>query len=60
MKTKSKGFGAVKNAITGKSIREMTWEELLRLPITERLTTAEVTERFKQARANRLNNKPIA
>ena len=58
MKTKLKDFGAVKNEITGKTIREMSWNELLSLPITDRLSTAEVMERIKQARADRLRNNP--
>lgn len=57
MKTKSKDFGAVKNEITGKTIREMSWNELLSLPITERLTTAEVMERIRAARAESLKGK---
>lgn len=56
MEMNSKDFGALKNAITGKTIREMTWNELLSLPVTERLTTVEVMQRMKKARASRDNN----
>ena len=49
MKTISKDFGAVKNSITGKTIREMTWDEILALP-AERLSTAGALLRIKEAR----------
>ncbi len=45
----SKDFGAVKNTLTGKSIREMTWEEMLSLP-TERLSWEEAERRMNEAR----------
>lgn len=56
MKTISKDSGAVKNEITGKTIREMTWNELLSLPVTERLTTVEAMQRMKKTRAGRDNS----
>lgn len=49
MNKKSKDFGAVKNTITGKTIREMTWEEILSLP-TERLSREEAMRRIKEVR----------
>ena len=49
MSKKSKDFGAVKNTITGKTIREMTWEEILNLPTTERLSTVEAMKRMREA-----------
>ena len=56
---KLKNFGAAKNSITGKTIREMTWNELLGLPVTERLTTAEAIQRMKEARASRDNSQLV-
>lgn len=53
MKTKSKDSGAVKNEITGKTIREMSWAELLNLPAAERLTTDQAMQRMNEARAGR-------
>ncbi len=49
MTRKSKDFGAVKNTLTGKTLREMTWEEILSLP-TERLTREEAERRMNEAR----------
>lgn len=46
---KSEDFGAVKNTLTGKTIREMTWGEMLSLP-TEKLSREEVVRRMKEAR----------
>ncbi|QHV96646.1 hypothetical protein [Spirosoma endbachense] len=48
MNKKSKDFGAVKNSITGKTIREMTWEEILSLPV-ERISPDEAMKRIKEA-----------
>jgi len=48
MNKKSKDFGAVRNEITGKTIREMSWEEILTLPV-ERLSPAEAMRRMKDA-----------
>jgi hypothetical protein len=45
----SKDFGAVKNTITGKTIREMSWEEILNLP-TERLSADEAMRRMQEVR----------
>lgn len=59
MKTISKDSGAVKNAITGKTIREMTWDELLSLPATERLTTEEAMRRIKAVRKDSLSKKQM-
>lgn len=56
MKKKSKDFGAVKNDITGKTIREMTWAEILSLP-TERLSQGEAMRRMKAARAEYVKGK---
>ncbi|GAB3283591.1 hypothetical protein GCM10027347_60330 [Larkinella harenae] len=47
MNKKSKDFGAVKNSITGKTIREMSWEEILNLP-AERLSREEAMKRIKE------------
>ncbi|WP_421826854.1 hypothetical protein [Larkinella sp.] len=48
MNKKSKDFSTIKNTITGKTIREMTWEEILGLP-TERLSQEEALRRMKEA-----------
>ncbi|MGA0560223.1 hypothetical protein ACO2Q8_26405 [Larkinella sp. VNQ87] len=56
MNRKSKDFGAVKNEITGKTIREMTWEEILSLP-TERLSREEALRRIAKARRAAKSNK---
>lgn len=47
MNKKSKDFGAVKNSITGKTIREMTWDEILDLP-AERMSREEAMKRIKE------------
>ena len=58
MKRKSKDFGAIKNTLTGKTLREMTWEEILGLP-AERLTREEAERRMNEARlALGKKNKP--
>ena len=49
MEKESKDFGAIKNFITGKTIREMTWEEIFSLA-TERLTSEEAMSCIKAAR----------
>lgn len=59
MKTKSKDSGAVKNEITGKTIREMSWAELLSLPATERLTTDEAMQRMRKAQVDRGKNQSV-
>jgi hypothetical protein len=51
MKKTSKDYGAVKNTITGKSIREMNWAEILSLP-AERLPRQEAMRRMQDARAS--------
>jgi hypothetical protein len=51
MKTTSKDFGAVKNSITGKTIREMNWAEILSLPV-ERLSQQEAMRRIQAARTS--------
>jgi hypothetical protein len=51
MSRKSKDFGAVKNEITGKTIREMKWDEMLGLSTTERLSTEEAMRRIREVRA---------
>jgi len=56
MKKKLKDFGAVKNSITGKTIREMTWNEILSLP-TERLSSDEALRRMREARVEHLKSK---
>lgn len=58
MKTNSKDFGAVKNSITGKTIREMTWAEILALP-AERLSQDEAMRRMKSARAEHVKGKSL-
>ncbi|PRY21721.1 hypothetical protein CLV58_1499 [Spirosoma oryzae] len=50
---KAEDAGAVKDEITGKTIREMSWDELLSLPATERLTTEQAMQRMKEARVDR-------
>lgn len=52
MKTKSKDFGAIKNSITGKTIREMNWQEILNLP-AEKLSREEALRRIKEAYAQK-------
>lgn len=47
METNSKDFGAVKNSITGKTIREMTWEEIFSLA-GKRMTQAEAIKQMKE------------
>ncbi|GAA4421218.1 hypothetical protein GCM10023187_56980 [Nibrella viscosa] len=49
MNKKSKDYGALKNTITGKTFREMSWEEILSLP-AERLSREEAMLRIEQAR----------
>lgn len=56
MNKKSKDFGAVKNAIKDKTIREMSWEEILSLP-TERLSRDEAMRRIQEARSETKHEK---
>lgn len=48
MNKNSKDFGTIKNSITGKTIREMTWEEIFSLG-GKRMTQAEVIQQIKEA-----------
>lgn len=56
METNSKDFGAVKNSITGKTIREMTWGEIFGLA-GKRMTQAEAIQHMKTVRAHQEQNK---
>lgn len=54
MSKKSKDFagtpaGAIKNSITGKTIREMSWQEILSLP-AERLSQTQALKRIQEMR----------
>lgn len=49
METNSKDFGAVKNSITGKTIREMTWDEIISLA-SKPMTQAEALQHIKSVR----------
>ena len=49
MTKQPKDFGSVKNTLTGKTLREMTWEEILSLP-AERLTREEAQRRMNEVR----------
>lgn len=49
MSKKSKDFGAVRNSITGKTIREMNWQEILDLP-AERISRDEAMKRIQEVR----------
>lgn len=58
MTKQPKDFGSVKNTLTSKTLREMTWEEILSLP-AERLTRKEAERRMNEARlALGKKNKP--
>ncbi|GAB4044031.1 hypothetical protein GCM10028774_61920 [Spirosoma jeollabukense] len=54
MNKKSKDFGAVKNSITGKIIREMTWDEILSLPV-ERMSREEAMKRIRETQLAKKN-----
>ncbi|GAA4415270.1 hypothetical protein GCM10023187_45620 [Nibrella viscosa] len=56
MEKNSKDFGAVKNSITGKSIREMTWSEIFSLA-GQPMTQTEAIRHIKSVRAAREQNK---
>lgn len=45
---KSKDFGAVKNSIMGKTIREMTWDEIKSLA-GKPMTQAEALKQMREA-----------
>ena len=58
MKKKLKDFGAVKNSITGKTIREMTWDEILDLARDSKpMSTEEAMSHFRAARLAYLKGK---
>ena len=58
MEKEPKDFGAVKNSITGKTIREMSWEEIFTLARDSKpMSTAEVMSHFKAVRIAYLKSK---
>ena len=65
METNSKDFagspgGAVKNAITGKTIREMTWDELFSLARASKpMTQALAMKQMKAAREAKNNGQSL-
>lgn len=56
METNSKDFGAIRNSVTGKTIREMTWNEIFGLA-GKQMTQAEVMSHMKAVRAEQEQNK---
>lgn len=54
METNSKDFGAVKNSITGKTIREMTWDEIFSLA-SKPMTQAEAIKQMEAVRKAKNN-----
>ncbi|WP_077923531.1 hypothetical protein [Spirosoma sp. 209] len=56
METSSKDFGAIKNAITGKTIREMTWDEIFALA-GKPMTQAEALQHIKAVQEEKAKGK---
>ncbi|MBO0933008.1 hypothetical protein [Fibrella aquatilis] len=56
METNSNNSGAVKNSITNKTIREMTWPELLSLA-GKPMTPTEAMRQMKATRAGQKKDK---
>ena len=54
METNSKDSGAVKNSITGKTIREMSWDEIFSL-VGKPMTQAEAINQMKAVRKMKNN-----
>ena len=54
MNKNSKDYGAVKNSIAGKTIREMTWEEIHSLA-GKRMTQAEAIRQMKEMARKKRN-----
>lgn len=57
METSSKDFGAIKNSITGKSIREMSWEEIFSLA-GKKMTQQEALLQIKEKAKEHKKDKP--